>query len=162
MGIALKRFPEFRLDLNLYSGAVSDIELLRHLGNLDSAANWLSYFDATADLSGIDLAHFPTLKQAVTAKEYERADDEPRRHALVNISPANELFVRFWRSYVTSGVRIAHTRAIFPTLDAACRWLALPRDARETVAVAVAAASPVPGTPASADHAASTFDVGRP
>ena len=138
MGIRLLRFPEYRLNLNIYSGAISAVDLIQHQGRLDSAADWLSYFDATADLSGIDLADFPALKHAITAKEYERGEDEPRRHALVNVPDANALFVSFWRHYASAGVRNAHQREIFATLEAACRWLDLPHAAPPAIAEAIA------------------------
>jgi hypothetical protein len=139
MGIRLVRLPEYDLDLNIYSGEISTAELFFHLRRLDSAADWLSYFDATADLSGIDLAHFPALKHAITSKEHERIGGEPKLHALVNVAAANALFVRFWCSYVCAGVSVAHRRQVSPVLEDACRWLHLPLDACVEVAAAIEA-----------------------
>jgi hypothetical protein len=125
MGIRLKRLPNHRLNLNIYSGLVSPEELLAHIRSLDSSANWLSYFDVTADLAAIDIARFPELKHAVVAKEDERGEQEIARHALVNVPAANELFVHFWCNYACVGVRNPHERDVFPTVEQACGWLGL-------------------------------------
>ena len=139
MGIRLVKFPEYRLNLNIYRGEISTAELFFHLRRLDSAADWLSYFDTTADLSGIDLAHFPALKHAITTKEHERVGHEPRLHALMNVPASNALFVRFWCSYISAGVPAAHRRQVFPMLEDACRWLDLPLDSCLEVAAAIEA-----------------------
>ena len=85
MSISLHRFPEFHLELYIYSGAVSVEEMLAHFARLDASASWLAYFDATADLAAIDLTDMPVLKRAVTAKEDERKGDLGKRQALVNV-----------------------------------------------------------------------------
>lgn len=138
MGIRLKQLPEYRLELYIYSGAVGVEEVLGHYRRLDPDATWLSYFDATADLSGIDLADFPTLKRAITAKEDERKGGMPRRHALVNTAPSNAPFAQFWLSYAPAGVRYAHERDLFSTVEGACRWLALPPDGCQAITAALA------------------------
>jgi hypothetical protein len=133
MGIRLKRFPEHRLDFSIYSGVITADEVLRHFDRLDVTANWLSVFDATADLSRLDLAHFPMLKCSLAAKEAERDSDEPRYCLLVNANPANEDFARFWCAYAAEEIAHAHQREMFPTLEAACDRLGLPEEARRAV-----------------------------
>lgn len=139
MGISLKRFPEHRLDFSIYSGVVTADDVLRHFAKLDVSANWLSYFDTTADLSALDLAHFPALKHALTAKEGERDLQEPRFCLMVNDSSSNEAFIRFWCAYAAEDIDHPHKRAVFHTLEEACDWLGLPSELRETLEAATVA-----------------------
>lgn len=151
MGIRLTRFPEHRLDFSIYSGVVTVEQVLRHFEKLDVTANWLSYFDTTANLSAIDLEHFPVLKRGLIAKEAERDDDEPRFCVLVNSTPNNEDFARFWCAYANEGIAHAHRRALCLTLDEAYDRLDLPDDARTKVTAVVAMNELVePGKPAAA------------
>lgn len=145
MGISLHRFPEHRLELFIYSGRITVEEMLEHFKRLDAGASWLSYFDSTCDLSGLDLTDLPTLKRAITAKDDERKGDLPRRHALVNVPRANEPFARFWCAYASAGVPHAHRRDMFPDLGAACRWLGAPHAACKTVIAAAEAEAQASG-----------------
>lgn len=138
MGVRLKRFPEYRLDFSVYSGVVTVEQVLQHFSRLDATANWLSYFDDAADLSSIDLAHFPTLKNALAAKEAERTGDEPLFCLMVNISKANEGFARFWCAYAAEDIEHAHQRAMLPSLRSACGLLELPDGARQALERAIA------------------------
>jgi hypothetical protein len=138
MGIRLQRFPEHRLDFSVYSGVVTVEQVVQHFKKLDATANWLSYFDATADLSAIDLGHFPELKRALTALEARRDSDETRLCLLVNAAPVNEDFARFWCAYASEGIAHAHRRDMFPTLEAAFDRLGLPHDARAALATQAA------------------------
>lgn len=147
MSIALKRFPDSYLELYIYIGVVRVDEMLQHIRQLDAGASWLSYFDPTSDLTGIDITDLPVLKRAITAKEDERKGDLPRRHALVNVRRTNEPFVRFWASYAPAGVPHAHERDMFPDVEGACRWLGLRRATCQDVASAIAdAEAEVAGT----------------
>lgn len=168
MGIRLKRFPEYGLELYIYSGPISCEEMLRHLQRVDGSADWLSYLGPTADLSGIDVAHFPLLKRTAAAREASAPPKEqPSRHALVTVSAVNTQFVQFWCNYGRIGVPQAHDRVVFSTLEQACRWLGLPPGGCERIAEAAEAdavwtepevaglkASPGSRGPAAYDHPA--------
>ena len=143
MGIRLKRFPKHRLDFSIYSGVVTVEQVLRHFEKLEVGANWLSYFDPTADLSGIDLGHFPALKRGLIAKEAERDSDELRLCLLVNTASTNEDFVRFWCTYAAEGIEHPHQRDLCPTLEAAFDRLGLPDDVRAALAAELAPGEPV-------------------
>lgn len=143
MAIRLKRFPDDRLDFSVYSGVVTVEQALRHFTKLDASANWLSYFDATADLSAIDLGHYPALKRGLIAKEAERDSDELRWCLLVNAAPINDEFVRFWSAYAAEGIAHPHQRDLCPTLAAAFDRLQLPDDARAALAAQLAPGEPV-------------------
>lgn len=122
-----KRFPEYNLDLNIFSGSVSTDEMIQSFRSLDQKANWLACFCEDANLSGIGIAHFPAMKQALVGEETETDAAAPKkRSALVTLSAPNELFVRFWSEYASSGVSAPRDRAMFPTIAAACEWLGLP------------------------------------
>lgn len=142
MAIRLKRFPEYRLDFSVYSGVITVEQVLRHFEKLDVTANWLSYFDATANLSGVDLGHYPVLKRGLMDKEAERDSDEIRACLLVNTAPRNEDFVRFWCTYAAEDIAHAHVRALCPTLEEAFDLLALPEEARAAVTAEITPAEP--------------------
>lgn len=146
MAICLKRFPEYRLDFSIYSGPVTAEQVLRHFEKLDPTANWLSYFDATAILTSIDLGHYPMLKQGLIAKEAERDSDEPRLCLMVNPSARHQQFVRFWCAYAADDIPHAHQRELLPTLEAAFDRLELPDEARVAVAAELAPGEPVEAT----------------
>jgi hypothetical protein len=143
MSIRLKRFPKSRLDFSVYSGVVTVEQVLRHFARLDPTANWLSYFDATADISAVDLGHYPVLKRGLMVKEAERDSDELRLCLLVNAAPINEDFVRFWCAYAAEDIEHAHQRDMLPSLDAAFDRLGLPDETRAAVLAEIA-----PGEPA--------------
>lgn len=138
MSVYLKRFPEYGLDLNIFSGAVSPDEIIWSFHSLDRKANWLAFFCEDADLSGISIAHFPAMKNALTGEEHETdAAPQKKRSALVNLSGLNELFVRFWSEYASAGISAPRDRAMFPTIAAACEWLGLPPAVSDTLAATV-------------------------
>lgn len=149
MGVYHKYFPEFRLDLGIYFGRVTADEVIRTFNKLDPASNWLCYFDASIDVSGIDVAEFPAMKQAVTAKETAPGDGARKRCAFVNLSGPDELYVQFWSHYASAGIDHPHERRLFPDLEAACRWLALPPAAQDvfdaTIIEALARPAEAPG-----------------
>lgn len=143
MAIRLKRFPEYRLDFSVYSGVVTVAQVLRHFRKLDARANWLSYFDATANLSGVDLGHYPLLKRGLMEKEAERDSDERRSCLLVNTSPRNDDFVRFWCAYAADDIAHAHQRELCPSLEAAFDLLGLSDEARAAITDEVTPGGPV-------------------
>jgi TetR/AcrR family transcriptional repressor of nem operon len=137
MAASLKRFPEFNLQLSVFSGAVTDDDLLKCFSALDHKAHWLGVFTKDADVSGVDIACFPALKRAVTPDASEPAGTKPRLSALVNLSESSELFVRFWAHYATAGDRSARKREVFSTIEAARQWLGLPAAAAGKIVAAV-------------------------
>lgn len=143
MGIRLKRFAEYRLDFSIYSGVITVEQVLRHFEKLDVTANWLSYFDATANLSGVDLGHYPVLKRGLMAKEAERDSDEIRACLLVNTAPRNADFVRFWCTYAADDIPHAHARALCPTLEEAFDLLDLPGEARAAIVAEITPGAPL-------------------
>jgi TetR/AcrR family transcriptional repressor of nem operon len=150
MPASLKRIPEYNLEMGVFSGAVTAQEILGVFSGLDQNANWLGVFTRGADVSGVDIACFPALKRAVTPGEAEGpADGEARRSALVNLSEASELFVRFWAHYASAGPR-SRKRRMFSAIEAACAWLRLPPAAVRKIDAIVAQAESAPEPGASA------------
>jgi TetR/AcrR family transcriptional repressor of nem operon len=144
MAANLKRFPEFNLEIGVFSGAVADDELLKCFSKLDQKAHWLGVFTKNADVSGVDIACFPALKRAVTPDASEPAGARPKLSALVNLSESSELFVRFWAHYATAGDRPGRKRQVFSTLEAARQWLGLPAAAAGKIVAAVTEAEAGP------------------
>jgi hypothetical protein len=136
MSIRSRYFPEYRLDLHVFSGCLNAEEMIRHKNGLDVTVRWLCYFDPTADLSGFDLAHMPELRRSVSAKEQRRAGRLPT--VIVNASEPSESFLRFWRSYSAAAPEGAHRSVLFHSLEEACRYLDLPPAAHEALAAEVA------------------------
>jgi hypothetical protein len=136
-----KYFPEFGVTLNVYSGKLTPDVMLRFIDSIDSnvGSNWVNYLDPTLDLSGMDVEHFPVLRRALANKMRELYGEAHVRCALVSASPENELFSRFWTSYVGPDVQYPAEAVEFPTLQAACHWLGLSKQVSKTLAEAVEA-----------------------
>ena len=134
MGIRVHRFPEYHLNLHLLSGVITAEDLLRHFReDLDASARWFCYFDSTADLSGIDVAHIPELRRLVTRVEQRRVG-EPVPTIMVNDSKVSDLFLGFWRSYNTE---CPHEVVMVDNLRVACDRLELPPEAYDKLAAAI-------------------------
>lgn len=141
MCIRVKRFPEFGVDLVVYSGALTRETLTRFIAELQpvDGARWINYLDPTLDESGLDVAYIPALKRAFAEKLTALHGETRVRSALVTASPVNELILRFWPSYVGRDVRYPAEPVACRTLDEACEALGLPAEARPALAEAVAA-----------------------
>jgi len=134
----LKHLPEYNLEVGVFSGAVTDDEMLESFSKLDKNRNWLGVFTKDADVSGVDIACFPALKRAVTPDAPELRGGEPKLSALVNFSGPSELFVRFWVHYASADDQPWRKRQMFSSIEKACAWLGLPPAAAGEVAAAVA------------------------
>lgn len=130
MTIELKRYAEYGVTLMVFSGALTAEQLIGRFCELDGRDRgcWLSYFDPTVDLTGVDIAHLPPLKRMVAMKERELLGDARQRprHAIVYGSAVTEPFFRFWRSYAAAGDAHSITPGVFSNFEAACDWLGLP------------------------------------
>lgn len=143
MGIRVERFPEFDVELHIYSGAVAGDELIRHfrkLGQAD-ALRWIHYHDPSTDMSVMDLACLPELKRAISAKKRELFGDEPAVSAIVYGSRTNERFFSFWRTYAATGDPHPRLPVLFSSLEAACDWMRLPKAACGAVLAAAGLAA---------------------
>lgn len=152
MPASLKRFPEYKIELGVLSGAVTHPEILELYSAHDKTTNWVVVFAESVDLSGVDVACLPVLKRALASEASESPDAGPKRTALINLSESNEIFVRFWAHYASQGVH--RERRLCPTYEAACRWLGLPAAAAERLAAATATAAA--GAEAGSTQAAQT------
>jgi hypothetical protein len=161
MGVRVKRLPENDLTLFIVSGPHTSEEALRLFEGLDTraATRWLTYFDPTVDMSGVDVASFPRLKRAIAAKQKELFGDRPMVRAIVcSTWDAEQFFRKFWSSYVKAGDGPPAPPALFEDLEAAFEWLALPMAARGAIAEAIESDAPTleevtasPGSPGRAD-----------
>jgi TetR/AcrR family transcriptional regulator, transcriptional repressor for nem operon len=121
MSVGLRRFPEYDLELGVFSNTVTAGETIKFLYGLDKGKNELLILSESADLSEIDVAHLPAMKRAVTPVESERHDSGTKSTAFVNLCKSNELFIRFWVHYASAGNVFARKRARFSTVEAASR-----------------------------------------
>jgi hypothetical protein len=124
MTIRVQRFPEHDVNLHIYSGAISVEEVFRHFAQLE-ATRWIGYFDPTADVSALDVASLPRLKQALQDKQMALFGGTPKPSAIVYSSREVERFFRFWRRYIAAGGERPLTVVLFSSLEAACNWLSL-------------------------------------
>lgn len=133
MPVQLTRFPEFELTLVVYSGAVTPEMLREHVRRLEpgDVVRCLHYCDATADMSGVDVAFYPEFRRIIGEK-LRQAGETPRS-ALVSDSRTRELALRFWPSYVGRDDSYVTEPVPFDTLEAACGWFGLPQAGREAV-----------------------------
>jgi TetR/AcrR family transcriptional repressor of nem operon len=137
MGLHLRRFPEYQLELGVLWSTVAGDEMLRMFESFDKSAKWLVVFCEDVDLSGLDIAHIPAMKRAVTPDQSEPRSGESELTAFVSLAGGGEFFARFWMHYASMGVQRPRKREMFPTVAAACQWLRLPPPASETLAAAV-------------------------
>jgi hypothetical protein len=134
MGVRLKRFPEYDVALEVFSGKITLELLYRHLSLLreDDPTRFIIYVDPAADLSSLT---------AETVMEFGRADAaRQRKLKLLNnltayVSPPGPVaqVVDFWCQYVQLIDDYPATPALFSDLNAACVWLGLPEAAREAL-----------------------------
>jgi hypothetical protein len=128
------RFPEFRVNVSVYSGPIARAELIEHYGSLDaedaaSADRWISYFDPTADLSQLDVAAIGELRRLTAAKLNEVYGDRTLTVAIVCKSPVNHPILSTWRSYLAADRNHPSDLSLFSSLKDACNWLDLPGSA---------------------------------
>jgi len=133
----LCRLPEHDLILHVVTGTHTGAEAIEFFRGLDAtcAMRWLSYFDPTAELSQLDVASLPVLKQVIAEKRTELFGDKPKAHLIVAASEATARQFRFWRQYFGHGDENAVR--IFRSLDEAYDWLGLPKEGRAAVTRAV-------------------------
>lgn len=140
MGILLKRFPEYRVTLEIYRGVITPELLFGRLGRLRQGdmARWVGYFDATADLSRVDIAALPEIKRASAARMRE-LHAENGLIAFVCSAPATEHLIEFWCRFLRVGGEHPTSPALFPNLKTAFDWMDLPEAARQALTAAVGA-----------------------
>jgi TetR/AcrR family transcriptional repressor of nem operon len=138
MGVHLEHFPEYKLEFGALCNSVVGDEALNMFEGFDKHAKWLVVFNEGVDLSGLDIAHIPAMRRAVTPNQSEPHSGEPELTAFVSLAGGGEFFTRFWMHYASMGVEHSRKREMFPTMAAACQWLGLPPPAAETLAAALA------------------------
>lgn len=131
MTIRVTRFPEFGVNITVYTGAITRAELIEHYGAIDtedaaSAGRWISYFDATADLSQLDLAALCELRRLTCVKLNEVYADRTLTVAMVCKSPVNLPILRTWRSFLNAARNHPSDLILFSSLKDASDWLDLP------------------------------------
>jgi hypothetical protein len=139
MGILAKPFPEYGVTLQIFRGEINREAWMDYYARFpaESAPRFITWVDASADLSGIDLASGPELKRVVAAKLREAFGDLPIVSILVPGSPAQEAYVKFWCGFERAGETHPAESVIAPDLATACDLLGLPKDAAEKLAEAV-------------------------
>ena len=131
MTIRVTRFPEFRINISVYSGPITRGALIEHYGAIDgedaaSADRWISYFDPTADLSQLDVAALCELRRLTCVKLNEIYSDRTLTVAIVCKSPVNLPILRTWRSFLNAARNHPSDLSLFSSLKDACDWLDLP------------------------------------
>jgi hypothetical protein len=132
VSVRSKHFPEFGVTLNVFAGALTPDSVMQFVDSLEPTGwtRWVNYLDPTLDLSEMDIAHIPVIRRALAARLIALHGEAHLQSALVSANPVNELFLRFWPSYVGRYVDYPTDPVAFPALDAACDWLGLPDLAR--------------------------------
>lgn len=141
MSVRVMPFPEFGVGLNIYSGTPTPEDVLRFAAELQpvEGARWVNYLDPTLDISGLDIAHIPMLKDVLADRLRALYGETHIRAAMVTASPANALLLDFWPRYVGRDVDYPSEAVAFPSLEAACAWLGLTEPACRAIGEAVAA-----------------------
>jgi hypothetical protein len=135
MSIRVRRFPEYEVNLHIYSGAVTAEEVFRHFARLEPT-RWIGYFDPSADVTALDVASLPKLKQALADKRQALFGERPSPSVIVYSSREVEKFFRFWRRYIANVGERPITVVLFGSLEGACGWLGLPDPARQAIMAA--------------------------
>jgi hypothetical protein len=130
--------PEHDLTLQLVGGLHGAEEAIRFFRSLDAtcATRWLSYFDATSDLSQIDIASVPAIKHAYADKRKELFGDKPKAHVIVCRSEsARQYLLDFLEKYFGRGG--GEHLVCYRSLEEAYAYLGLSDEARVAVARAI-------------------------
>lgn len=131
MPIRVTRLPEFGVNISVYSGPVMRAELIAHYGSIDaadaaSADRWVSYFDATADLSQLDVAALCELRRLTGEKLCEVYGSRTLTVAIVCKSPVNQAILNVWSRFLRADPGHHSELRVFSNLKDACDWLDLP------------------------------------
>lgn len=142
MAIRIQRFPEYDLNLHVISRPHSGEEAIRFfegLGAPQDATRWLTYFDPSVDMSGVDVASLPRLKRCIAEKQRELFGETapPPRVLVCSTSAHEEFFARFWSGYVLKGEIHPVKPAIVCGLQAAYDRFGLAPGARAAIGCAV-------------------------
>jgi hypothetical protein len=140
--IRVARCSDFGVNVTVYSGKITRDELKAHYQAIDkvdasSGGCWISYFAPSADLSDIDIAAFAELRRITAAKLQEVYDGRRLQVAIVCDSRVNEPILSVWRSYISRDREHPADPGLFSSLKAACDWLNLSDEARESVLEAI-------------------------
>jgi hypothetical protein len=140
MGVRLKRFPEYDVALEVLTGAITLELAYEHLGLLrkDDPSRFIVYLDPDVDVSSVT---------AEALMEFSRADAARQRKlrhlhnltAYVCVPGPIRQVIDFWVQYVQLIDDYPAKPAVFSDLDAACAWLGLPEEARQTLTEEIAA-----------------------
>jgi hypothetical protein len=136
MAIRTKRLSEYEVTVAVISGTVTPQELEADIQGIDAAAaapRWIGYFDPNFDMSGVDIAFIPTLRRLLSAKLKEIHGRQAVVAALVSRSRANDVFLRFWPSYIGHDHEYPSQSSAFASVEAACAWFGLADGACEAV-----------------------------
>jgi hypothetical protein len=126
--------PDHDLMIHLVWGKHDAEEAIQFVRDLDDtcAVRWLCYYHPSVDMAGMDVAHLPAVKRAVTEKRSALFGDKPKPHALACASKASDHFFDFWRRYDSSaGARSFHS------LDEAYDFLGLSQADRKAATAAI-------------------------
>ena len=142
MGVRLQRFPEYGVTLEVFTGVITPELLFGRLRALreGDGARWIIYIDPTVDLSRVDIATIPELKNANAARLKALKIEDPRIAFVCDPGECeNDLTFEFWLRYVQLRHEHPGAQQVFSTLAEACDWLDLPQAARTRLAEAIAA-----------------------
>jgi len=137
MSISITRFPRFKLALLVFRDLIGAPEMLAFFrggaAEREVETRWLTYIDAGADLSQLDLMSITELKRVIDRRQRERAWNETFRTAIVSSSRRNDPMVNLWKGYVGRDPDHLCKPVAFSSLEGAFVYLALPAEAREAV-----------------------------
>jgi len=139
VGVALVRFPAYKLNLFIYTGRIDPDAGLRLYSELDpddpaNAPRWLTYIDKDADFSGIPVTTYPEAKHVLEPKLKRISERRSYCTVVVCRSVQCEFITHFWRAYVEHDPDYIAHPVFFTNLKDACDWLKLPDEGRQAIA----------------------------
>jgi len=152
MSLRVERFPEYGVTLCVYSGVFTVEDLREHWSALtpEDVIRRISYADATADASRIDMGAFPELKRHFAARLKALLAGKRGLSAFVSDGKTGRLGPDFWTSYLGQDSSVPVQVAPFESLEAACAWLGVPEAGCRAVIAAAMGGAPRPATTGSA------------
>jgi hypothetical protein len=142
VSIRVTLFPEFDVNVTVYSGKITRDELIEHFralgdGGAARCDRWVSYFDPTSDLSAVDIAALAEIKRITAVRVGQIWGAGRLASAMVCESAVNEPILGVWRDYLSSDPHHPAAPALFLSLKSACDWLHLSEPARQAVLDAI-------------------------
>jgi hypothetical protein len=155
MPVLVEHIAQPELNGLIWLGRVTRAQALAMPARIDPAqprfgARWISYFDATADLSDLDAACLIELRERLRPVVVGLAAKGPFQMVLASNSSFNDFLIAAWRAMVGPDSSYPSNPVIVRDLDSAARALGLSageaEQARTWIEARVAKAAHAPGS----------------